>query len=230
MMMNTNKIFIVLILVLFSCNSKNSLKDAYKVVNESKHDHNVNTTNIQHQVDSVFFSLNVLSNNITHDFFIDHNKKNCIVMTKKSKVSTNFFSTENIEESIKVKITPRFLKLITLNEKYKLAFKDSIKEFEANYCSPILISNTDTVSINVIGEELSCGFTGNFICSPNCEYVVLERIERGFIENEYHENYFCWLVNLRDQKVIEQFQSYCGGEWNKNNQWIDDGKVVFSPI
>lgn len=125
-----------------------------------------------------------------------------------------------------------FVKIIKLSKDYQIAFKDSIANL--NYCAPFLITTNDTVEINNnINNSAFCGFTGQFVNSPNGKYSVLERTERGNIdddENQYHENYFCWLVDLKSNHLVEQYQSACGGDWNEQNEWVtSDGKVVFSP-
>ena len=99
-MMNANKTFSALIFVICSCNTQNSLQDFAKVVDESKPDQKVNSFDVQHHADSVFFSLNILDNRIAHNYFVDYAKKNCIVMTKKIQSLDKFFSPENIVEAI----------------------------------------------------------------------------------------------------------------------------------
>jgi hypothetical protein len=56
---------------------------------------------IEHFADSTSFSLDILNNDIIHDYFLDGNKKCRIVITEEIQSLDKFFATKNIVEAIK---------------------------------------------------------------------------------------------------------------------------------
>jgi hypothetical protein len=71
-----------------------------------------------------------------------------------------------------------------------------------------------------------------FLLSPNKKYIVLQTLEAGYFEGEkgkqYHENAFCYIINLKSNSVLEQLQSACGGSWDNNNNWVNNEEVIFT--
>lgn len=121
----------------------------------------------------------------------------------------------------------------SVNPKYSIGFGRFTSE--SNYCNVYVIENSTHIKIiwTDNDEYEFCGFTGNFNPSPNGRYIILEKIEQGVVDDgvskEYHENYFCWLIDLQDKRVISQFQGDCGGEWTENNEWVMGEDVLFKP-
>lgn len=74
----------------------------------------------------------------------------------------------------------------------------------------------------------------NIALSPNHRYMLLDRIEYGFVyinENDsvLHQNYFCDIIDVRNAKIKLSLQSDCDGFWNNKNQFVKpDGKVLFN--
>ncbi len=67
--------------------------------------------------------------------------------------------------------------------------------------------------------------------SPNHRYIVLDHISKGYVEDgiqkRLYENYLCVIIDVSQKAVVMNMQSDCSGEWNKNNQWINNGKIIF---
>ena len=130
----------------------------------------------------------------------------------------------------------KFVKIINVSDEFKLAFKeyDTVSWFCDIYVIkkniPHKIIYGDDPKFN---DEQFCGFSETYSLSPNGKFIVVERIERGYVEDGktkiLHENAFCWLINLEDFKFIDQFQSACGGEWNEKNEWVYGDEIKFSP-
>ena len=127
----------------------------------------------------------------------------------------------------------KFIKILEVSNEFKIAFKeyDSVSW----YCDIYVIKENVSHKVVFDEEDLdqeTCGFSETYSLSPNGKFIVIERIERGYVEDgktkNLHENAFCWLINLENFKVIDEFQSACGGEWNDKNEWIYDDEIKFS--
>ena len=116
-----------------------------------------------------------------------------------------------------------------ITKEYQLGFMSYDREFEM-YQKPILKKGKNILKIN--GYDDSNFSDGNVISiSPNNKFIVLDYISKGYVEHnnekELYENYFCVIIDLIKHKVVAQLQSDCGGEWNNNNQFVSNGKIVF---
>ncbi|MDM1553101.1 MULTISPECIES: hypothetical protein [Chryseobacterium] len=118
--------------------------------------------------------------------------------------------------------------LIPISKSYKLGFKTYNKEFKM-YQNPFILNGNKTYNIKGYGMNYSDG--GILRISPNSRYIVLDHISKGYVEDgaskKLYENYMCVIVDVYKKKVVMSMQSDCSGEWNKNNQWISSGKVIF---
>jgi hypothetical protein len=123
--------------------------------------------------------------------------------------------------------------VIQIDSTTKIVFTDAeyIKhinnKIDTFFCAPKIVKNTDTISIGYISDF--CGFTDEYNISPNKQYLIIHRIESGWIEDIqynghidsiWYEKYFCYLIDINNNKVLSQFQSGCDGHWNEDNEWI----------
>lgn len=119
--------------------------------------------------------------------------------------------------------------VVFLSKKYKLGFKKYNKEFDL-YQKPFIIQGKKNYGIQGYSDEYYLGSKILGI-SPNKKYIVLDYISKGYVELENdiipYENYFCVIIDLDLKKVLWQMQSDCSGNWNKNNKWISNGKIIF---
>ena len=141
--------------------------------------------------------------------------------------------TAPITDTTKVSVSKTYIKLtkeVPMNSSYKLAFTTYDKKFDT-YGSPVIITERDTNKIQFHNKEDLAGFSSDVDISPNGLFILINRVERGYVNNNIlHENTFCYLINLQEHKMEEQFQSQCDGEWNDESQWIGtDGELLFSP-
>lgn len=127
--------------------------------------------------------------------------------------------------------TPSFV--IKVDKTTKIIFtevqyiKNKNDKVDTFYCAPRIIKNSDTLSIGYISDF--CGFIEDYSISPNKQNIVLHRIESGWVEeidlsgqidSFWHENYFCYFIDVKNNKVLFQSQTDCDGHWNKHNKWI----------
>ncbi len=128
--------------------------------------------------------------------------------------------------------------VINLSKTRKLLFtgyKEILKE-DSLYTKRLLL-NADNHTIAEYTETFS---TGWFSLSPNKKYIILDRIDLGYVymsetDSILHDKYSCMLIKLNDGDIIDYIVSICGGDslWNKKNQIIDtsygDNRIIFDP-
>jgi len=132
-------------------------------------------------------------------------------------------NTENLKKTIKRDT------LIPLTNDVKLYFHQ-FDETQKLWKIPKLIKN-DKDTINIKNWDNEWGSELDIRLSPNKRYMVLDAIIKGFLNNnkeELYENYTCQLIDIYNSKDLDSFQEYCGGEWNKNNEWISNEEVIFT--
>jgi hypothetical protein len=59
----------------------------------------------------------------------------------------------------------------------------------------------------------------------------MDNIIKGYVQTEkdsvLHENYTCIILDVKKAKIVMSMQTDCGGNWNKKNEWENDGKLLF---
>jgi hypothetical protein len=142
-------------------------------------------------------------------------------------------STKKVEgitaETIK-KPKIEFVKTIQLSGNTQLAFAKRDTIFDLYY-EPFFVVNNKKYPL--AGFDNMNRSSGNILgFSPNGNYFVIDYLSIGYVdkkgENVLHENYFCVVIDIQNKRILEQMQSDCDGEWNRQNQWISGGKVVIS--
>ncbi|WP_250253376.1 hypothetical protein [Chryseobacterium sp. Marseille-Q3244] len=120
------------------------------------------------------------------------------------------------------------LPIIPISKTYQLGFKTYDKDFKM-YQDPFILYDHKKYKIEGYGMNYSEGELLGI--SPNKKYIVLDHISKGYVDDGVHtqlyENFLCVIVDVHKKKVIMNMQSDCSGEWNKKNQWISNGKVIF---
>lgn len=125
--------------------------------------------------------------------------------------------------------TKNKLAIISLTKSCKLGFGEYDKEFKL-YKKPFILKEGKRYKIQGYDNE---NYSGGQILSisPNKKYIVLDYISKGYVDDgvnkTLHENYLCVIVDVMKRKVVTELQEDCGGSWNKQNRWVNDGKVVF---
>ena len=120
--------------------------------------------------------------------------------------------------------------LIKLSETYGILFRKYDKELELWYEPRIVdfISKDTAVIQNFTYEN---GSELDIRVSPNKKYAVIDNIIKGYVETstsrELYENYKCVLIDIDNAILLNSWQSDCGGEWDKNNNWISGGEIIF---
>lgn len=80
----------------------------------------------------------------------------------------------------------------------------------------------------------SQNFSSNWIKrSPDGSHLVMEGIIKGYVysgekDSVLHENYGCVIVDIKRARVVQYLTADCDGSWNKSNEWISNGRVVYS--
>jgi hypothetical protein len=119
---------------------------------------------------------------------------------------------------------------IELSKNHGLLFLKYDKEMKLWYEPHIVdFRNDDTLKI----KNLENGFEAFLSVSPNGKYVVIDNIIKGYVyvtetDSILHENYLCAIIDIENAKIIHSMQTDCGGEWDKNNNWINGDKIIFS--
>jgi hypothetical protein len=120
--------------------------------------------------------------------------------------------------------------LLKLSETHGIIFRKYDKELKLWYEPRIVdFRSKDTVIIQNFTYEN--GSELDVRVSPNKNYAVLDNIIKGYMETpsgrELHENYMCVLIDIDNAILLDFWQSACGGEWDKNNNWVNDGEIIF---
>ena len=120
-------------------------------------------------------------------------------------------------------------KIVFTDIEYVNGFNNEIDTF---FCGPLILKDDDTLgiyyyTIGYISEF--CGFTGEYDISPNKQYILIFRLEEGWIVNTndngqldsfFHDQFFCCLIDIKNKELLDEFQAGCGGEWNEDGEWI----------
>ena len=151
--------------------------------------------------------------------------KKTIYLTLLILISSIHCNSQLVNQKLKVK------NITIISNEYKLGFLEYNNNFSL-YKKPIII--VAKKKYKILGYDNSNFSDGNIIgISPNKKYIVLDYIIKGYandgINKEMHENYLCVIIDLNQHKVVLQMQSDCGGEWNEQNQWVNNNKIIFNP-
>jgi hypothetical protein len=115
-----------------------------------------------------------------------------------------------------------------VNKEYSIVFLKFNKSYNL-YSSPRILWQNKLVKIKNFEED---NFAGTKLkVAPNKKYVVMDNIIKGYVHTEkdsmLHENYTCVILDIKKAKIIMSMQTDCGGDWNKKNEWENDGKLLF---
>jgi hypothetical protein len=144
---------------------------------------------------------------------------NCESSTKKVAVIT----VETVKK-------PNFelAKTVQISENVQLAFAKRDTIFDLYYEPFFIINNKNYPLADFDNMNRSSGDILGI--SPSGNYFVMDYLTIGYVdkngENILHENYFCVVIDIQSKRILEQMQSDCDGEWNKQNQWVSGGKAV----
>jgi hypothetical protein len=111
---------------------------------------------------------------------------------------------------------------------YSIVFLKFNKAFNL-YSSPRILWQKKLIKIKNFDEDNFSDVKINI--APNKKYIVMDNIIKGYVQTEkdsiLHENYTCVILDVKKAKIIMSMQTDCGGEWNKKNEWENDGKLLF---
>lgn len=115
-----------------------------------------------------------------------------------------------------------------VDKDYSIVFLKFNKAFNL-YSSPRILRQSKLIKIKDFDEHNFSGVKINI--APNKKYIVMDNIIKGYVQTEkdslLHENYTCVILDVKKAKIIMSMQTDCGGEWNKKNEWENDGKLLF---
>ncbi|PNW11191.1 hypothetical protein C1637_23165, partial [Chryseobacterium lactis] len=143
---------------------------------------------------------------------------------KKSIIILLLFTIIIIFSQTKSNIIP-----ISISKSYQLGFTEYNKEFKL-YQNPYILKGGKRYKIK--GYH-NANYSGGKILSisPNKKYIVLDYISKGYVDDGVnkilYENYLCVIVDVAKRKVVTELQGDCGGKWNKQSRWVNDGKLIF---
>ena len=116
--------------------------------------------------------------------------------------------------------------LVKLSDTHGFLFLYYDTELELYYKPRIVdFRNNDTVIIQNFAYEN--GSELDVRVSPNKKYAVIDNIIKGYVAGEMYENYQCVLIDIDNAILLDTWQSACGGEWDKNNNWVNGSEIVF---
>ncbi len=121
-----------------------------------------------------------------------------------------------------------FIKKVDISGDVQLAFVkyDSISEL---YYEPFLIVNQ--INFRIKGFDNKNRSRGEILAlSPNGKYFIMDYLSMTYVDEKgdkvEKEAVFCIVIDIQNKNIIHQMKSDCEGEWNSENQWISNGKVI----
>jgi hypothetical protein len=115
-----------------------------------------------------------------------------------------------------------------VNKDYSIVFLKFNKAFKL-YSSPRILQQNRLIKIKDFDEDNFSDISFNI--APNKKYVVMDNIIKGYVQTEkdsvLHENYTCVILDVKKATIVMSMQTDCGGNWNKKNEWENDGKLLF---
>ncbi|WP_288446874.1 hypothetical protein [uncultured Chryseobacterium sp.] len=125
--------------------------------------------------------------------------------------------------------TKKDFPLISIAKDCELGFNEYNKEFNM-YQEPFILKSGKKYKIK--GYDNANYSVGQILSiSPNKRFIVMDYISKGYVEDgtskTLYENYLCVIVDVLNRKVVMELQTDCGGKWNKQDRWVNDGKVIF---
>lgn len=121
------------------------------------------------------------------------------------------------------------LHTVPITKTYTLGFSAYNKEFQM-YQKPFILMGKKKYKIQGYDNE---NYSGGSILSvsPNKKYIVLDYISKGYVDDgtnkTLYENYLCVIVDVSKKLVVKEMQEDCGGNWNENNEWVNNGQLIF---
>ena len=134
-------------------------------------------------------------------------------------------TTEVIETS-----TLQFVKTLQITGRKELAFAQ-IDTSSNLYRSPYIIINDKPYAVK--GFHSDYGSNAQSISlSPSNRYLIMDYLRINTINKEVERNasniHSCIVIDLLQKRVIQEIMDGCDGEWNAQEQWISDGKIILS--
>jgi hypothetical protein len=126
------------------------------------------------------------------------------------------------------KQSPKYAFCQKVDKDYSIVFLKYNKAFKL-YASPRILWQNKLMKIKNFDEDNFSDVKINI--APNKKYIVMDNIIKGYVQTEkdslLYENYTCVILDVKKAKIIMSMQTDCGGEWNKKNEWENDGKLLF---
>jgi hypothetical protein len=126
---------------------------------------------------------------------------------------------------------PKATVLKKINAQYCIYLAKFNKKYNL-YTQPKIVFKKKHHSIKGFDKNNFCGT--DIKISPNKKFIVLEHISKGLVydgkKNNLVETYHCVVINVAQYKVVKHLQSECGGEWNEQNEWVNNGETIFSTV
>jgi hypothetical protein len=136
-----------------------------------------------------------------------------------------FLSTSAIAQKSK---SSKYAFCQKVNKDYSIVFLKYDKTYKL-YASPRVLWQNKLIKIKDFDEDNFSDISFNI--APNKKYVVMDNIIKGYVQTEkdsvLHENYTCIILDVKKAKIVMSMQTDCGGNWNKKNEWENDGKLLF---
>lgn len=115
-----------------------------------------------------------------------------------------------------------------INKDYELVFLRYSRDSNL-YSKPRILYKGKLKPISDFEENNYSGI--KIRISKNNKYIVIDNITKGYVYTQndsiLSENYACVVIDVRKAKIVHRMQSDCAGKWNKKNQWVNDGIIVF---
>lgn len=134
-------------------------------------------------------------------------------------------TTEVIETS-----TLQFVKTLQITGSKELAFAQ-IDTSSNLYQSPYIIINDKPYAVKGFHDDYGSN-AQSISLSPSNRYLIMDYLRVDTIEKEIDKKASkipsCIVIDLLQKRIIQEIMDGCNGEWNAQEQWISDGKIVLS--
>jgi hypothetical protein len=120
--------------------------------------------------------------------------------------------------------------LITLSADWGIHYSRYNEKMDLWY-GPRLVNLNKKDTITIKGDFY--GGSNLYVnVSPNSKFLVLDDVAAGYVytgkDTILHYRGFCNIIDITNAVSILKMQSDCSGMWDKENNWINGDKIVFS--
>ena len=126
--------------------------------------------------------------------------------------------------------TIQFVKTLQITSNKQLAFaqKDTLTNL---YQSPYIIINDKPHAIQGFHSDYR-SYAESVALSPSNRYLIMDYIGVDEVDKRVGEDarktYSCVVIDLFQKRIIREIMDDCDGEWNTQEQWVSNGKIILS--